>query len=65
MCFFEFWIEGTEGQVIGVEVGFRWLKIHIVLGYYSGHVFGAMELKSLLGHAFQLFLQLDKACFRC
>jgi hypothetical protein len=23
MCFFEFWIEGTEGQVIGVEVGFR------------------------------------------
>jgi hypothetical protein len=43
-----------------VEESFHCLVVHHVLSDYSGPVLCATELEALLGHAFQLFLQLDE-----
>jgi hypothetical protein len=54
MGFFSFGIEGI------LRKGIFYLVVHHILGDYPGPIPGITELEALLGHAFQLFLQLDE-----
>jgi hypothetical protein len=56
--------EGVEGKVVGLEVQPDCLKVSHVLRDHTNSVSGVVELEGLLGHTFQLFLQLDEICCR-